>query len=150
MNFSLRFRGLINMSDLTCSVISWDLSLSCAALFHPRCSSFTCSHPLKCSYQLEGFAAAPHMLLHFSHVVFCHASLVIKTAISAFHPGSVFSQCCSSACREVTPMMHLLDMLCFRIPLSCTCAAESASHCCLAVIEFGVSWVDRGDVWEGE
>ena len=41
-----------------------------------------------------------------------------------------------------------LDVLRIRIPLSCTCAA--ASHCCLAVIEFGVSRADRGDVWEGE
>lgn len=34
------------------------------------------------------------------------------------------------------------------IPLGWTRAASS--HCCLAVIEFGVSRADGGDMWEGE
>lgn len=46
--------------------------------------------------------------------------------------------------------MSMLDMLHIRVPFSRPCAAESASHCCPSVIEFGVSWAVRGDVWEGE
>lgn len=124
MNFSLIFRGLINMSDPTSSAIPWDLSLSCGALFSPRCPGFTFSraHLLTC-YQLVRYAGAPHVLLYFSCVILCHASLLIKVEIVAFYPGPVFGQCCCSACSGVTLMLNMLDMLHIRIPFCWTCAA---------------------------
>lgn len=137
MNFSLRFTGIINMSDPTSSAISWDLSLSCGSLSYGRCPGFT--FPALISWQ--ALISQKGVLLHH---IRCSTFLVfsamlqrlIKSEIVAFHPGSVFGQRCSSACSEVTPMMNMLDMLHIRISFQ----LDLCSWVCLPLLPGG-NWI---------
>lgn len=140
MNISFRFRGIITTSGPASCTILWDLSLSCGAVQYRRCPGFTSP-----AYQSE-------KLLHH---IGCSTFLVLVSSMHQKKPplstlGSVFSQRRCSACSWIPPTKNTLDMLHIRIPLSAgLCTAEAASHGCPEVIEFGLSWVDRGDVWEG-
>lgn len=90
---SQRFGGLINMSDQTSSVISWDYSYPPMPYFTPGAlaSPF---FPLF-SWNVLNRKVFSHSTynLNFFHVAFCHASLVIKTKTPSVHPVYVFSQC---------------------------------------------------------
>lgn len=128
------------MSGPARCTISWDLSLSCGTVQYRRCPGFTSP-----AYQSEKLL----------HDISCSTFLILVSSMHQKKPplstlGSVFSQRRCSARSWIPPAKNTLDMLHIRIPLSAgLCAAEAASHGCPEVIEFGLSWVDRGDVWEG-